>query len=148
MPSKVIASPNGDQGPSFLTNGPIATAIPADTPAARLRALLARELRSPRNVSTDPQAPPSEVLSDVDAPRSGSTTSSVVRENLKDIFSRALREPGDTPQKRRPRRNSVDNGDVEITPLFDRERARHKSKRQSLSDEEVERPSECFQFRS
>ncbi|KIJ67849.1 hypothetical protein HYDPIDRAFT_25315 [Hydnomerulius pinastri MD-312] len=147
MPAKVIASPNDDPGPSSFTNS-AATAIPADTPAARLRALLAREPRSPRNAPpiVSP-APPSEADSDFDPPRFGSSTSSVARENLKDIFSRALREPGDTPQKGRPRRNSIDTSQVEITPVVDRERVKHKGKRRSLSDEEAEKPRSDSSFR-
>ncbi|KIK97734.1 hypothetical protein PAXRUDRAFT_194210 [Paxillus rubicundulus Ve08.2h10] len=139
--AKAIASPNGDPAPTSFPDLNTATAIPADTPAARLRALLAREPRSPRNAaSTAPQIPPSEVDSSDDFPRFGSDTSSLARDNLKSIFSRALREPGDTPQKGRPRRNSVDSSQVEITPVLDRERAKHKGKRRSMSDEEAEKP--------
>ncbi|KAF9227290.1 hypothetical protein BS17DRAFT_457840 [Gyrodon lividus] len=142
MPAKTIASPNGD---SALRSSNTATAIPADTPAARLRALLAREPRSPRNApSIAPPAPPSEAGSSVDHPPFGSSTSSLARDSLKDIFSRALREPGDTPQKRRPRRNSIDTSQVEITPVLDRERSKHTGKRRSLSDEEAERPTTTF----
>ncbi|KAF8844418.1 hypothetical protein BDN67DRAFT_987946 [Paxillus ammoniavirescens] len=140
MPAKAIASPNGDPAPTSFPNLNAATGIPADTPAARLRALLAREPRSPRNTTpTAPPIPPSEVDSSDDFPRFGSDTSSLARDNLKSIFSRALREPGDTPQKIRPRRNSVDTSQVEITPILDRERAKHKGKRRSMSDEEAEK---------
>ncbi|KAF9241654.1 hypothetical protein BU15DRAFT_44748 [Melanogaster broomeanus] len=140
MPAK--ASPNGDPVPVSFPNPDVATAIPADTPAARLRALLAREPRLPRNaIPTTPSAPLSEDDSNDDPPQFGSSTSSLARSSLKDIFSRALREPGDTPQKGRPRRNSIDTSQVEITPRLDRERAQHKGKRRSLSDEEAEKPS-------
>ena len=112
-----------------------------ETPAARLRALLAREPRSPR-ATTPPPAPESEADSATEPPRFGSSTSSVARDSLKDIFSRALREPGDTPEKGRPRRNSFDGSSMEITPVVNRDRGqRRRATRQSLSDEEAEKPS-------
>ncbi|KAG6375425.1 hypothetical protein JVT61DRAFT_2982 [Boletus reticuloceps] len=113
--------------------------LPADTPAARLRALLAREPRPPR--TTPPPSPPSDADSVAGPPRFGSSTSSVARDSLKDIFSRALREPGDTPQKDRLRRNSFDGSSMEITPVVDRNRGHRRAPRRSLSDEEAEKPS-------
>lgn len=116
-----------------------ATALPADTPAARLRALLAREPRSP--TAAPPSAPSSEADSTTEPARFGSSTSSVTRDSLKDIFSRALREPGDTPQKGRLRRNSFDGSSMEITPVVGRDRGQRRAARRSLSDEEAEKPS-------
>ncbi|KAG6331117.1 hypothetical protein ID866_7971 [Astraeus odoratus] len=141
MPMKAIASGNGDPGPSHPTySSPLTTATPADTPAARLRALLARAPRSPRSVPpVIAQVLPSDADSDLGSSRLGSSAASVARENLKDIFTRALREPGDTPQKGRPRRNSVDNSLMEISPVLEREKAKHRKKRCSLSDEEVDK---------
>jgi len=108
-----------------------------DTPAARLRALLSR-------VPTSSKPPPmpssaSEIESDFDPP----DTPSVPRETLKDIFSRALREPGNTPQKdkTRWRRNSIDVSEVDATPRLQQENGKLKGKRRSLSDEEVDSPS-------
>jgi hypothetical protein len=121
---------------------PIAAA--ADTPAARLRALLSRvpNNSTPKLSTQDrPPAPPSELDSDFDPPRPSPTTPSIARESLKDLFSRALREPGDTPQRARRRRNSIDTSEVEASPRVERERAKNKGKRRSLSDEEVEKPS-------
>ncbi|KAF8556337.1 hypothetical protein OG21DRAFT_656063 [Imleria badia] len=118
---------------------PTATALPADTPAARLRALLAREPRSP--TAAPPPAPESEADSTADPARFGSSTSSVTRDSLKDIFSRALREPGDTPQKGRLRRNSFDGSSMEITPVVGRDRGQRRAARRSLSDEEAEKPN-------
>lgn len=116
--------------------------LPADTPAARLRALLSRV---PNSSSRAPPAPApvssSELDSDFDAPHSGPATPSIARESLKDLFSRALRDPGDTPQKGRPRRNSIDTSEVEASPRVEKERANHKGKRRSLSDDELELPS-------
>lgn len=134
---------NDDDGDEFPTPRilpkPIANST-AETPAARLRALLAREPRSPR-ATTPPPAPSSEADSAVGPPRFGSSTSSVARDSLRDIFSRALREPGDTPQKGRPRRNSFDGSSMEITPVVERDRGQRRAARRSLSDEEAEKPS-------
>ncbi|KAF8736167.1 hypothetical protein AX14_000802 [Amanita brunnescens Koide BX004] len=86
-------------------------------------------------------APRSDVVdSDVDAadddprPPSPSASISVARESLRDIFMRARREPGDTPQKDktpRLRRGSFDELDQQT-------RVRLSGKRKSLSDEELE----------
>ncbi|KAH7907744.1 hypothetical protein BJ138DRAFT_1014032 [Hygrophoropsis aurantiaca] len=139
------------------------------TPAARLRALLARVPHSPPQPRQQPVPPPASDAdigydSDFDPPRSSTgsvsgsvaPSSSIARESLKDLFSHALREPGDTPRKNlkgkdrestgRPRRNSIDTSAVDITPILDRERAKHKGKRRSLSDEEVEIPSASCLF--
>lgn len=118
------------------------TAVPAETPAARLRALLAREPRSSRDTTpSHPPAPPSEADSFAGPPRLGSSSSSVARESLRNIFSRALREPGDTPEKNRQRRNSFDGSSMEITPVVDRDRGQRRAARRSLSDEEADKPS-------
>jgi hypothetical protein len=120
------------------TNTPI-----ADTPAARLRALLSRvpnQSSLSSNVPEKNPAPPSELDSDFDTPHFSPTTPSIARESLKDLFSHALRDPGDTPQKRRRRRNSIDVSEVEASPRVERERAKYK-KRQSLSDDEVDKPT-------
>jgi hypothetical protein len=123
----------------------------ADTPAARLRALLSRiPNTSPPNASGPP--PPhqpllsttSEVESESELQYSPAASRST-RESLKNLFSRALREPGDTPRKERQRRNSVDVSEVEATPRVEMERAKNKGKRKSMSDEEAERQySACF----
>jgi serine/arginine repetitive matrix protein 2 len=143
-PGSDVATPrpthDDDDGlptPRMLSK-PISDLTTAETPAARLRALLAREPRSP--TAAPPPAPPSEADSATD-PRFGSSTSSVTRESLKDIFSRALREPGDTPRKGRLRRNSFDGSSMEITPVVDRDRGQRRAARRSLSDEEAEKPS-------
>ncbi|KAF7977750.1 hypothetical protein HWV62_2838 [Athelia sp. TMB] len=111
----------------------------AETPSARLRALLSRVPRSPSPPRVE-KPPPSEPDSDFDPPRSNvPNTPSIARESLKDLFSRALRDPGDTPQKTRRRRNSIDVSEVEASPRAERERARHRGQRPSLSDEEVDK---------
>ncbi|RDB24915.1 hypothetical protein Hypma_008048 [Hypsizygus marmoreus] len=114
----------------------------AETPAARLRALLSRTPVSSKPAPV-PHPPPlsSDYESDFDPPNGiNSTAPSFARESLKDIFSRALREPGNTPQKERsrPRRNSIDTSEVEASPRVQLERSKNKGKRRSLSDEEIE----------
>ncbi|KAG9316683.1 hypothetical protein JVU11DRAFT_2743 [Chiua virens] len=129
-----IASINGDPAP---TSAP----VPAETPAARLRALLAREPRSPASSTPAPPRPSSSDGDSVSEPSHlGSSTSSVARESLKDIFSRALRDPGDTPEKGRFRRNSFDGSSMEITPVVDGRRGHRRPARKSLSDEETDKP--------
>ncbi|KAI8975878.1 hypothetical protein BD414DRAFT_446773, partial [Trametes punicea] len=119
--------------------------LPADTPAARLRALLARvpntpDSATPHAPSHRPPVPPSvsEPDSDFEPPYSIATTSSVARESLKELFSRALRSPGNTPRKGKQRRNSIDASEVDSSPRVE-ERAKYKGKRRSLSDEEAEK---------
>ncbi|KAH9940497.1 uncharacterized protein BXZ73DRAFT_88724 [Epithele typhae] len=123
------------------------SSIPSsDNPTARLRALLARVPNSPVNGAPVASASrhmsfpsTSDIDSDFEPPPS-TNASSVVRESLKELFSHALREAGNTPRKTsRPRRNSIDGSEVESnTPKFE-ERARHKASRQVLSDEEADK---------
>ena len=64
------------------------------------------------------------------------STMSSARENLKSLFTHALREPRDTPHKD-ARRNSIDSSEVEDSPQIDRiiqERSRDKGKRMSFSE--------------
>ncbi|RXW23374.1 hypothetical protein EST38_g2507 [Candolleomyces aberdarensis] len=127
---------------------PVASKLPppnGETPAARLRALLS--LVPNHSTQTTPVPPPepeseSEHESDFDRGESinANATTSMARESLRDVFSRALRAPGDTPQKQKKRRNSIDLSDVDPSPKMEKERERSKirAKRKSLSDEEVE----------
>jgi hypothetical protein len=120
----------------------------ADTPAARLRALLSRVPTSSKSPPMPHPVSPSEVESDFDPPNEVlSNTPSMARESLKDIFSRALREPGNTPQKEKGqrRRNSIDLSEVDSTPRLQPENGRNRGKRRSLSDDEVDSPSSMFQ---
>ncbi|KAG6888002.1 hypothetical protein C0992_009955 [Termitomyces sp. T32_za158] len=110
------------------------------TPAARLRALLAL---SPASSKSTPK-PPSR-SSDIDSdfePLNASygSTPSVARESLKGIFSRAMRDPGNTPQKGKfkARRNSIDTSEVDASPRVERQRNENKGKMKSLSDEETD----------
>ncbi|KAF8626843.1 hypothetical protein AX15_004672 [Amanita polypyramis BW_CC] len=132
-------------------------ALAAETPAARLRALLSR-VPSSKPIHTlvpPPSSLPSSsrsdlVDSDVDAPDeyqrpppanhlSATTSFSFARESIRDIFMRARREPGDTPQKdntSKPRRSSFD--ELDSFPERTRDRSKRSGKRKSLSDEELE----------
>ncbi|EGN99975.1 hypothetical protein SERLA73DRAFT_88787, partial [Serpula lacrymans var. lacrymans S7.3] len=115
---------------------------PTDTTASRLRAVLALTHSSPpAQTSLHGRATPSDIDSDIDTPHFDSKTSSIATESIRDLFSHALREPGGTPLKSRPRRNSVDVSDVETNATLKKERASNKGNRLSLSDEEVDRPS-------
>ncbi|KAJ7497099.1 hypothetical protein FB451DRAFT_1018462 [Mycena latifolia] len=129
----------GDEDHQPTPKGPPnSNASPPVEAAARLRALLNRFPNQPKNSVARPVSP-SEVESDFDPPRFSPTTPSLYKESLKDVFSRALRDPGDTPVKSRPRRNSIDTSEVEASPRV-RERAKNKGKRKSLSDEEADKP--------
>ncbi|KAG1751617.1 uncharacterized protein EDB91DRAFT_1106339 [Suillus paluster] len=142
MPIKNIASSSTSYGPNSEFGPSTSSAIPSDTPAARLRALLARTSDSPTG-----RSPPTRLFTHTSEADTGSVSSrftpatpSVTRDSLKDLFSHARREPGDTPQRSRHRRNSFDTSEMDITPVVDREREQHKGKRKSLSDDEVDKP--------
>ncbi|KAI6134608.1 hypothetical protein EV401DRAFT_1089093 [Pisolithus croceorrhizus] len=142
IPLKAITSSSGDPGPSAVVNSVPTNAIPSDTPVAtRLRALIPRVSLPPPNVSS---AVPEDVPSESDSHHApsglGSSTTSAARENLRDLFSRALHDSGSTPRNRRRRRNSVDNSQIEISPISDREDVGFPSKRRSWSDEEADIP--------
>lgn len=109
------------------------------TLASRLRTLLTHP---PRSVT--PKAAThalalsvdSEAQSYRDSPLTNSMTPSAARESLKDLFSRALRDPGDTPVKNRRRRSgSFDLSDIGQSPVSTKARV----KRLSLSDDEAEK---------
>ncbi|KAF9484504.1 hypothetical protein BDN70DRAFT_126769 [Pholiota conissans] len=113
--------------------------IPAHTenPAAVLRALLSRLPAESKN--TQPSRSPSQqYLSeresdyDMDLTDPANATRSIVQENLKDIFSKARRDPGDTPQKARTRRGS--NASMDKLSI-NAARDDSEGKRRSLSDE-------------
>lgn len=134
------------------SSSPAQPALPNDTPAARLRALLARvpnTSSAPHTSSSRaPETPsPSEPDSDLDPPYSTLATPSIARESLRELFSQALREPGNTPQKGRPRRNSIGVSEVDPSPRTERvkrERATNKGKRRSMSDEEADHLSSRY----
>ncbi|THV06773.1 hypothetical protein K435DRAFT_743345 [Dendrothele bispora CBS 962.96] len=120
-----------------------------ETPAARLKAVLSRVSNSSSRSKAPESATPSsastvDLESEFDIPEIGSSMPSLARESLKDLFSRALREPGDTPQKMsrtRPRRNSIDTSEFESSPRVEkiqRERSIAKGKQKSFSDDETE----------
>lgn len=110
---------------------------------ARLRDALARM----SNLESPPApAPPSDSdrESDFDSVDHVSEAPSMHRQSLRQLFSRALREPGDTPRRPQHRRNSINASSIEESPRkerVERERADNKGKRRSMSDEEAERLS-------
>ena len=137
---------------------PSAYAVTEDTPAARLRALLAQVPNTSTASRTQllhepPPSLPSDRESDFEPPprwANSSTTSSSARDNLRSLFTHALRDPGDTPRKG-ARRNSIDSSEVEDSPrngLVMEERVRNKGKRMSFSDEELDKSSRSFGIRS
>ncbi|KAL5485409.1 hypothetical protein ACEPAI_8051 [Sanghuangporus weigelae] len=72
---------------------------------------------------------------------SSSVTHSVARESVRSIFARALRSPGNTPERpRRPRRGSVDSSIVEESPMkWSMLKPGERVKRLSMSDDEKEK---------
>lgn len=134
--------------PRVSASNTLPSSSPVETPAARLRALLSRAQNTPNTRTPMPHTPapvsPSVLESDFDPPDFGPGTPSIARDSLKGIFSRALRDPGDTPQKGRKRSNSVDVSEVEASPRVEKERSINKGKRRSMSDEEVETTSSPF----
>ena len=128
---------------------PSTYAVTEDTPAARLRALLAQvpnTSSASRTQLLHESSPslPSDRESDFDPPprwSSSNLSTSSARESLRSLFTHALRSPGNTPRKD-VRRNSIDLSEVEDSPRNDRvmqERAGNKGKRKSFSDEEPSR---------
>lgn len=150
MPLRAIPSTSSGYGPSSEFGASTVSAIPSENSVARLRALLARSSESPDGKYPHPRpfAPPSEYDTSAPPSRFIPATPSVIRDSLKDLFSHARREPGDTPQRSRQRRNSFDSSEMDITPVVGREREQHKGKRKSLSDDEVDNPSALFPFTS
>jgi len=110
------------------------TTTRSEKPAAVLRALLSR-LPVDRRSPTPSQQYPSERESDYEVSEPATATPSMAQESLKDIFFKARRDPGSTPQKTQARRNSVDTSEVNF---FEAERKDCKGKRRSLSDDETE----------
>ncbi|KDR75370.1 hypothetical protein GALMADRAFT_552432 [Galerina marginata CBS 339.88] len=129
-----------DQPSSSKLSTP-STVTRSENPAAVLRALLSR---LPPDATTPTQSHPtsqqyaSERESDYDMSEHTNATPSMAQESLKHLFSKARRNPGDTPQKSRPRRNSFDTSEVDASPGVEKERADNKGKRRSLSDDEIE----------
>jgi serine/arginine repetitive matrix protein 2 len=158
-PSRLHALHSDNEDTDSTPRLPVSSSLPSiyaateDTPAARLRALLAQvpntSSASRTQLLHEPPPPlPSDRDSDFDPPPkwANSSTASSARENLRSLFTHALRDPGDTPRKD-ARRNSIDSSEVEDSPRIDRviqERSRNKGKRTSFSDEELETSSSSF----
>ena len=67
--------------------------------------------------------------------RTTTTSRSVAQENLRAVFSFALRDPGDTPQKTKPQKYSSEDSDMDISPAPARQ---DKGKGRMSDDEEGE----------
>ena len=157
-PSRLHAPHDENEDSEATPRPPVSSSLPTmfgvteDTPAARLRALLA-QVPNTSSVSRtqllyEPSLSlPSDRESDFDPPpRWPNPSTSMARESLKSLMSHALRDPGDTPRKN-ARRGSIDSSGVEDSPRIDRviqERSRNKGKRMSFSDEELDKSSSRF----
>jgi serine/arginine repetitive matrix protein 2 len=161
-PSRLHAPRDETEDTEDTPRLPVSSSLPSmfavteDTPAARLRALLAQVPNTSSASRTQllhepPPSLPSDRESDFDLPpRWASTSTTSARESLKSLISHALRDPGDTPRKD-ARRNSIDLSEVEDSPRIDRviqERSRNKGKRMSFSDEELDKSSSTFAIHS
>ena len=117
------------------------TATRSEKPAAVLRALLSRlpaDHRNPTPSQSPSQQYPSERESDYDISEPANATPSMAQESVKDIFSKARRDPGNTPKKIQARRNSVGTSEVDASFSIEEERMDSKGKRRSVSDDETE----------
>lgn len=122
----------------------VADGPPAESSVHRLRTALSLNPSEPSRLAPRrlPSPSYSDMESDFEPPNmtTNATEASIAKESLKELFSRVL---ADTPQKSKPgrRRRNSDNSEVEASPriqLVERERAKNKGKRKSLSDEETE----------
>ncbi|KAH9048837.1 hypothetical protein EDB84DRAFT_126817 [Lactarius hengduanensis] len=111
-PSRLHALHGDNEDTDSTPRLPVSSSLPSiyaaveDTPAARLRALLAQvpntSSASRTQLLHEPPPPlPSDRDSDFDPPPkwANSSTTSSARENLRSLFTHALRDPGDTPRK-------------------------------------------------
>jgi serine/arginine repetitive matrix protein 2 len=161
-PSRLHAQNDDSEDTEATPRVPVISTLPStfavteDTPAARLRALLAQvpnttSVSRTQLLHEPPPSLPSDRESDFEPPpRWANASSSSVRESVRSLFVHALRDPGDTPRKG-ARRNSIDSSGVEDSPRIDwvmQERSRNKGKRTSFSDEELDMSSSSFAIRS
>ena len=157
-PSRLHALHDENEDTDATPRLPVSSSLPSmfslteDTPAARLRALLAQvpntSSASRTQLLHEPlPSLPSDRESDFDPPpRWANASTASARESLKSLITHALRDPGDTPRKD-GRRNSIDLSEVEDSPRIDRviqERSRNKGKRMSFSDDEFDKSSGEF----
>ncbi|KAF5351784.1 hypothetical protein D9756_007424 [Leucocoprinus leucothites] len=132
-----------DQYPTPRMNNaaPLAPSSATPTPnlAGRLRELIHLVPNGSTSQATPtPHRPHSPTFHESDFEGdSAATGHSRARESLRDIFSKALRDPGDTPQKSRQRRNSDSSAsESDVLPATSRKLPDIKGKRKSSSDEE------------
>ncbi|KAE9408536.1 hypothetical protein BT96DRAFT_783963, partial [Gymnopus androsaceus JB14] len=133
----------------------ISSAFPEDTPAARLKAVLERTSAKskPPPAASAPSDSVAESESDFDMPNFGSSQPSLARVTLDSLFTHALRDAGDTPQKsgkgKMKRRNSIDTSEFESSPRVvkvKKDRTDYKGKRRSMSDDELSCSNSALYF--
>ncbi|KAF9451307.1 hypothetical protein P691DRAFT_381997 [Macrolepiota fuliginosa MF-IS2] len=134
--------------PRMSSTAPLAPAstTPGANLAGRLRELIHLVPNGSGSQSTPtPRRPPSPTFHESDFEGESTAGYSRARESLRDIFTQALREPGDTPQKGRPRRNSDGTAsEMDPSPQGSKEWSGIKGKRKSLSDEESDNPTKPY----
>ena len=140
---------SNDQCTPKITTTPTTTR--SDNPAAVLRALLSRLPAHPPSPTKSHAlsghgSTEQERESDFDTLSESNVAPSIAQESLKHIFSNALRDPGNTPQKARRKRNSFDSTEVEGNSRVEKERANNNGKRRSVSEDEVENLSRELSF--
>lgn len=131
-----------DQYPTPRMNNatPLAPSSATPTPslAGRLRELIQLVPNGSGSQSTPtPHRPPSPTFHESDFEGESTTAGySQARESLRGIFSKALREPGDTPQK--GKQKTSDGGSSEVDSSIPMDWSGVKGKQGGLSDEESE----------
>lgn len=136
-----------DQHPTPRMNSATPLAASSTTSGASLAGRLRELIHLVPNGSGSqgtptPRRPPSPTFHESDFEGESTAGHSRARESLRDIFSKALREPGDTPRKGVQRRNSDSSiGEIEPNPASSTKWSDIKGKQKSLSDEESDNPA-------
>lgn len=138
------AGPSRDISPRQLLDTLRSREIVLETPADRLRALMARVPHSTSNINTNaptsrvqPVSPP-EIDSDFEPPWVDKNPS-FAQNSIKDLFSRAL-EGTPEKSKARPRRNSIDSSSVGMSLELEQAKPNYGGARKSISDDEWDGP--------
>lgn len=134
-----------DGRPSTSTTPPPAIPNRSETPAATLRSLISRLSTGSRTISPRPRDS-QDYLSeresdyDMDLTESANVAHSMVQENVRDIFSKARRDPGDTPQKTRLKLANGNTEDTGASSFVNYEQKKSNGRRRSLSNDDLEHP--------
>lgn len=137
--------------PRMNTPAPLANSSATPTPslAGRLRELIHLVPNgSGAQATPTSQRPPSPTFHESDFEGEMTTNNhSHARELVQSIFTRARREPGDTPQKNKQRRNSDGSAsETGHSPKSSRGWSDTEGEQKNLSDEESEHSPSAFQF--